>query len=120
LANVSKEIKNFDYPKLTSVTVEETPAIDGNAWIIRTTLVEFSVPLKDDENTHLLIYSLLDTNSNLERLITVFPVKLDVYKSLLEPTNFGNDRPVSLRYNGYLLALSKGAMRGKRVLWRRQ
>jgi hypothetical protein len=53
----------------------------------------------------LLVYSVKTKIDKNPKLITLFPVDLAFVNRMIEPHNFGNNKPIQLRYNAYLNGL---------------
>ncbi|MBC7537604.1 MAG: hypothetical protein H7281_02190 [Bacteriovorax sp.] len=115
LKNVSSEVLNFDYSKLTIEILDEQ--ITGeNPTTLRTTLVRFPFKKADEENDYLLIYSVLHPKNKKEVLITAFPIKKDAYKKITARESLGANQPIIVRYNAYLEGLVDKKLTGFRKL----
>lgn len=103
LKNVSSEVLNFDYSKLSVDKVEEE-IMQGTLHDItlRTTLVKLPFKRAEEENDYLLIYSVFNPKTHKELLITAFPIKKEAYKKIVEGDSLGTKRPIIVRYNAYL------------------
>lgn len=116
LLNVSSEVKNFDYSKLSldileeKIIVAEVPLIS-----LRTTFVRLPFKRAGEENDFLLIYSALRLRDNKEVLITAFPIKEEAYKKITATDSLGANKAISVRYNAYLEGLMEQKLSGIRT-----
>lgn len=118
LKNVSPEIKQFDYSKLTIKTLEEkilSPSIYKT--IIRSHFVKFQNSAVATENSYLLIYSIEDYLSHEEKLITAFPISKTSYLQTTDPMLMGEDRPIQVKYNMHLSIGNDVRLSGKRKFY---
>ncbi|MDO9181974.1 MAG: hypothetical protein Q7U04_06180, partial [Bacteriovorax sp.] len=117
LKNVSNEILNFEYNKLSiDVLEEQILGGAGNLITLRTTFVPFAFKATGEENDYLLIYSIYNPKLKKEFLITVFPIKKDAYKKTTAADSFGDNQAISIRYNAYLDGLMELKLIGTRKL----
>lgn len=115
LKNVSSEILNFDYSKLSVENLEEQIISNrGNVAALRTTLVRLPFKKEGEENDYLLIYSIIHPNNKKEVLITIFPIKKDAYKKIAAEESLGANQPIMVRYNAYLGGLMEQTLTGSR------
>lgn len=96
LKNVANEVFIFDYSKLKKFRLEE----DIGQYVLVTTFVE--IPKKTDQNEFLLIYSTVNKSNHEEKLITAFPVNKETYQKTTAPSELGENKKITLRYNAYL------------------
>jgi hypothetical protein len=115
LKNVSKEILNFDYPKISvDVLEEQIGKKDDLGPILRTSLLRLPFKKSGEENDYLLIYSVLNPKNQKEVLITAFPIKKEAYKTITSEESFGANQPIIIRYNTYLEGLMEQKLTGVR------
>ncbi|MBC7712545.1 MAG: hypothetical protein H7177_04375 [Rhizobacter sp.] len=98
LKNVSNELFTYDYSKLEVDRLEEST----KDYTIVTSLVKLPNKVENDDNTHLLIYSIEDKRIQKEFLITAFPINTEAYKKIVAPEMLGPNQKINLRYNAYL------------------
>lgn len=96
LKNVANEVFTFNYSKLKKFRLEEE--IDTHILVI--TFVE--IPKKTDQNDYLLIYSTVNKLNHEEKLITAFPVNKETFQKTTVPSELGENKKITLRYNAYL------------------
>lgn len=93
--------------------------------ILQTDLVPFiHLTGTGDDNTHLLIYSVVDPREKNSpggfQLITAFPVKKGFIEALLKPENFGDKKSIMTKYNAYVPGLTGTSgstpIHGRRIL----
>jgi len=105
LHDVQKFKRNLQITRLTEqVQISQSDAVE-----LRTDFVEFSKPLSESKNTHLLIYSLRETRGTKAlppQLITLFPVEESFVSKALNPLGLGDQKPVTTRYNAFVAGLS--------------
>ncbi|MGZ3787797.1 MAG: hypothetical protein ACXVLQ_04700 [Bacteriovorax sp.] len=118
LQNVSSEVLNFDYSKLSVEKVDED-IMDGGAHVstLKTSLVRLPFKQDGEENEYLLVYSSSNPLNKKEVLITAFPISKDAYKKIVDPEGLGPKRPIQIRYNAYLEGLMGRALTGTRRLY---
>jgi hypothetical protein len=115
LKNVSKEILNFDYSKISvDVLEEQIGKKDDLGPILRTSLVRLPFKKPSEENDYLLIYSVLNPKNQKEVLITAFPIKKEAYKTITSEESLGVNQPIIIRYNTYLEGLMEQKLTGVR------
>lgn len=96
LRNVANEVFTYDYSKLSKARLEE----EIEKYILVTTFVD--IPKKNDENSYLLIYSTVNKQTREEKLITAFPINKETFQKTTAPTELGDKKKITLRYNIYL------------------
>jgi hypothetical protein len=117
LKNVSREVLNFDYSKVTKLVLEEQiKGADSQNVILRTTLIHLPIKQDREENDYLLIYSIFSSNSNKEKLVTAFPIKEEAFKKITSPMMLGASQPIVLRYNAYVNNFTDKSFLGVRKL----
>jgi hypothetical protein len=85
----------------------------GRTVALRTDFVPFGRP--QGGNSHLLVYSVLDSAAGPAHLITAFPVNEGFVKSALNPDNLGENKPVQTRYNAHVAGVTgAGRLAGSR------
>jgi hypothetical protein len=113
-------VKNFNYSSLKTVRLEETIANENNQTasrpvVLRTDLVLFPNKPTDvtpNSNQYLLIYSVVTEGS--AKLITGFPVSPSFVDQTLNPSNLGEHKPITVRYNAFIEGLSGETLQGTR------
>lgn len=120
LKNVSPEIKNFSYQNLQITTLEEqiTNSKKFN-FLLRTNFVKIINKVTKnhhEDNDYLLIYSIVEPDNKLEKLITVFPIKKDAFIKATDELLLGTDRPIVVRYNAYIGTSKEDRLSGNRVI----
>ena len=79
---------------------------------LHTDLIRFPIQPKDpNANSSLLIYSVVDSrngnaNGTKRRLITAFPVTQGFVDGIMKPELFGDNLPISTRYNAFVDGLT--------------
>jgi hypothetical protein len=117
LKNVSSEVLNFNYSKVTKLILEEQiKGADSQNLILRTTLIHLPIKHDREENDYLLIYSIFSSNSNKEKLVTAFPIKEEAFKKITSPMMLGAGQPIMLRYNDYVYNFTDTSFLGVRKL----
>jgi hypothetical protein len=117
LKNVSNEIVNFPYDKLKIVTlVEEVTNSKEFPLIFKTCLVKLQNKSPGEENDYLLVYGVENMKTSKEVIITAFPIKKDAYIKTLDPVLLGEDRPIIVRYNGFVGTNKETRLSGKRLI----
>jgi hypothetical protein len=109
LKNVANEVFTYDYSKLTKFRLEE----ETEKYVLVTTFVE--IPTKNDENYYLLIYSTVNKQTREEKLITAFPVNRETFQKTTAPSELGDNKKITLRYNAYL-GSQEQSFKGRRRL----
>jgi hypothetical protein len=111
--------RHYDFKKLKIIRLEETIVLPtqsdepARTVVLRTDLVPFlNAPEKG--NTHLLLYSILDSSKPHAELITGFPVESSFVKTTLDPANLGDQKPIITRYNGYVEGVTGQSWNGAR------
>ncbi|MBP9681606.1 MAG: hypothetical protein KBD76_09390 [Bacteriovorax sp.] len=118
LKNVSSEVMAFSYEKLKTETLEEEVTRPASAnHVLRTTLVKLPLKKAEEENDYLLIYSILNSVTQKEVLITAFPITTGAYLKIVESANLGEGRPIVVRYNAYLEGFMEQNLTGPRILY---
>lgn len=120
LKNVSNEIKNFPFQNLEVVTLEEqvTNSKKFN-YLFKTNFVKILNKVTknhQEENDYLLIYSIVEPESKIEKVITVFPIKKDAYLKSTDELLLGTDRPIFVRYNAFIGTSKDDRLSGNRVI----
>lgn len=115
--NLSEEIIKLSAKEYEIKNLKETLA-QGD-YVVNTTFIKFKNLPSSTQNTHLLIYWIEDLNLNKRFFITGFPVENSFVIRALDPKNLGDNKPISLRYNAWVPALSnsKETLIGKRELF---
>lgn len=109
---VHPSLSQYDFSKRVLRLVEKLPSIE-----IRTDFLTF----KEDptlKNKYLLIYSYLKKGEKTPKLITLFPVKRDIYERALNATQLGKDKPIRSQYNSFIPGVtdSKEPLLGSRKI----
>lgn len=114
-AALGLECKSFDVRRLRE-TVRLVNGSDTRTIELRTDVVRFKrLPAEaGNTNSFLLVYSLVDSARPGPRLISGFPVSQDYVDALFDPAKLGEDRPVRVRYNGYVAELVARELPGAR------
>ncbi len=66
--------------------------------------------------THILVYSITDSDGEGRKLITVFPMTDAAADAVFTPANLGPDKTVVTRYNAYVPGLTGSAKMGRRIV----
>ena len=101
-SRVSMAVFGFDFKRLGIKRIEETVEMHSRKVVLRTDLVSFLVKGLPTDNSHLLVYSYLDSDKSTPLLITAFPVNQAFVDQVLKPENFGHNLPVTTRYNAQI------------------
>jgi polar amino acid transport system substrate-binding protein len=114
-AALGLECKSLDVRRLRE-TVRLVNGSDTRTVELRTDVVRFKqLPAEaGNTNSFLLVYSLVDSARPGPRLISGFPVSQDYVDALFDPAKLGEDRPVRVRYNGYVAELVDRELPGAR------
>ncbi len=120
LKNVSNEIKNFPYQNLEVVSlVEQVTNSKKFNYQFKTDFVKIIHKVTknhQDENDYLLIYSIVEPETKIEKLITVFPIKKDAFLKSTDELLLGSDRPIFVRYNAFIGTSKEDRLSGSRVI----
>ena len=100
--DISPAVLKFDFKKLDIKRIEETLEIDSRKVVLRSDLVSFPVKGSPADNSHLLIYSVLDSRKKEPQIITAFPVNQSFVDHSLQPEEFKKECPIVTRYNAYV------------------
>ena len=117
LKNVSPSIKNYNYSALiVDVLVEDVTSHKEFPIIFKTHLVKLQNKDGNEENSYVLIYSIKDKLTKIEKLITAFPIKKDAYVKTLDPILLGEQRPILVRYNASIGTTQDTRLSGNRMI----
>ena len=95
------ELKSFDPTQFKIQTLQETVQLTKSRKVmLQTDLLEFQQKL--GKNTHLLVYSVLDSSIGKQRLITAFPVNSGFVDGVLDSSKLGSDKTIKTRYNTHV------------------
>jgi hypothetical protein len=114
---VAGELKAFDFKKLDITRLQETIRIEEpkRTVVLRTDLVPFlKAPSDPKSNSHLLIYSVLDSKHSGPQLITAFPVASGFVTGALNPENLGVSKTITTRYNAHVEGITGTSFKGAR------
>jgi hypothetical protein len=89
--------------KVTTL-LEKVTASKDRFVTLQSDFVEFRSP--QSANSHLLVYSVLDSKFNTHKLITAFPVVKGFVDGILDPKKLGNKQPIKTRYNAFVDGVS--------------
>ncbi|MEZ6091413.1 MAG: hypothetical protein R3C05_26030 [Pirellulaceae bacterium] len=90
-----------------------SPAGSENTIHFRTDLVPF--PRRGEPNPYLLIYT-IQKEDDAAKLITAFPVGDAMCDELTEPSRFGDEQSITLRFNGFVDGFPREGLVGTRRL----
>ena len=99
---VSAAVFGFNFKKLDIKRIEETIEMHSRKVVLRTDLVSFFVKGLPTDNSHLLVYSFVDSEKPTPLLITAFPVNQAFVDQVLKPEKFGHGLPITTRYNAQI------------------
>lgn len=114
LKNVSPEIRNFGYKKVSVTVLEEEVA--ASPITLRTTLVKLPFKKPQEENDYLLVYTVLNQKEKKEVLITAFPIKKEAFAKTVDPAGLGKNQPIAVRYNAHVDGLMDQKQTGVRKI----
>jgi hypothetical protein len=113
---VDQELTAYKFGQLKIQRLEERVLLPGGRSVsIRTDLIPFPSAATGQSagNTHLLVYSYLDSNDLGPKLITAFPVAASFVAGL--NTNLGPSQSIITRYNAYIPGVTgKDGLKGFR------
>lgn len=112
LKNVANEVFTFDFQKLKKIRLEE----EVENYVIVTTFIKFPKKSLDEKNDYMLVYSTLNKLNGEEKLITVFPVTGETLAKTTAPSELGQNKTISLRYNAYVKNLATKLTGQRRLL----
>jgi hypothetical protein len=111
---VAKALYSLNFEKLGATRIEEVVHIGSSRTVfLRTDLIAFQRQGEKDANSHLLVYSVLDSEVDEPRLISAFPVGPKMVGGLLAGP-FGDDVLVTTRYNAFVPGVSGRQQAGSR------
>ena len=115
------ELARFDFAALKDIRIEEAIEVpDSTGYrrhvVLRTDLVPFPNHLPAPGDTHLLVYSIDDGKMQGPRLVTAFPVADSFVDSLIRSDGLGEQKTITVRYNGYVEGAYGKSFSGTRKL----
>ena len=100
-ANSPAPLKNLKPAASARPRLLETVSLPGGRKVtLRTDFVPFHKP--SGGNSHLLVYSVLDSALEHAYLVTAFPVNEGFVKNATNPAGLGKSKPVQTRYNAHV------------------
>jgi hypothetical protein len=105
ISGVSSELKKLNFSKFKIKRIKETIHLSSTHEIsIYTDFVAFTH--LHGSNDAALVYSYKDSNEELPKLITLFPVNQGFVTKALDPKTMGTDLNISSRYNAHIPGLT--------------
>lgn len=110
----SGAVKKYAFSPVRRTRLTEEVELGGGRRVtLRTDFVPFGK--EAGGNTHLLVYSVSDTDASAAYLVTAFPVDSAFVKRAVDPAGLGAGQPVQTRYNAYVEGLTgAGKLSGSR------
>ena len=117
LKNVSQELRNYNFNSIKKLTLKEDINFPTNLpYTIKSTFIKFLSKAASEENDYLLIYSIKNRETKIEKIITAFPIKKDAYLKMIDPNLLGQDRPVIIKNNAYMAIDKNIRLSGNRLI----
>ncbi len=118
-AKPAQALKAYKFKGISIHRIEETALVKepGSATAVEVTLfTDFLMyPNPSPDNAALLVYSVRE-GKDPARLITAFPVDRAFVDRMLQPSEFGDNKPVQTRYNAFVKSLTGKTAAGSRQL----